>query len=157
MEKEAGEVLKMFEENGVKYKLYEHEPVYTSEQASQVRGVELGSGVKSIVLNVKDGRFVLADLAADRKIDSGSLGKLVGSKVVGFATREEVLKVTNCEPGSVHPFGKLFGIETYLDSSVLENELVNFNIGVLTKSVQIGKEDFLRILEPKATGKFSKL
>lgn len=156
MEKEVEEVLKMFEENCVKYKLYEHEPVYTSEQASQVRGVELRSGVKSIVLKTKDGRFVLADLAADRKIDAGKLGKLAGSKIVGFATAEEVMKVANCEPGSVHPFGKLFEIEIYLDESVLENEFVNFNIGVLTKSVQIRRDDFLKLLEPKLTGEFSK-
>lgn len=156
MEKEAEEVLKMFEENSVKYQLYEHEPVYTSEQASRVRKVELKTGVKAIVLKTKDGRFILADLAADRKIDAGKLGKIVGSKIVGFATREDVIKVMNCEPGSVHPFGKLFGIETYLDESVLENEFVNFNIGMLTKSVQIRKDDLLKLLGPKMTGEFSK-
>jgi Ala-tRNA(Pro) deacylase len=67
-------------------------------------------------------------------------------KRLHFATREEVLSTTRCEPGSVHPFGDLFGLPTYLDSSVLENEYVNFNIGLLTKSVRIKRDDLTRLL-----------
>lgn len=66
-----------------------------------------------------------------------------------------MLQAINCESGSVPPFGKLFGLPTYLDESVLENDFVNFNIGMLTKSVKIAKQDLLRIMEPKIA-KFSK-
>jgi prolyl-tRNA editing enzyme YbaK/EbsC (Cys-tRNA(Pro) deacylase) len=40
----------------------------------------------------------------------------------------------------------LFGLSTYLDPSVLENEYVNFNIGLLTKSVRIRSDDLTRLL-----------
>ncbi len=149
MEKEMQELLDMFEENGIEYQLYEHDPVYTSEQASKVRGVELKTGVKSMVLRRKEGKFILANIAADRKIDIKKLEKILDTKELRFATREEVMAVTNCEPGSVHPFGKLFGIDTYLDESVLENDFVNFNIGVLTRSVKIRRDDLIRLLQSK--------
>ena len=149
MEKEAQKLLEFFKKNKVEYHLYEHEPVYTSQQASKVRGASLKTGVKSMILKTKEGKFVLANIAADRKIEMKKLEAIVGTKELKFASKEEVVKVTNCESGSVHPFGKLFGIETYLDKSVLENEFVNFNIGLLTKSVKIKKDDLINCVESK--------
>ena len=154
LEKEAEKILKIFEENRVNYQLYEHEPVYTSQEAARVRGVELKTGCKSMVLKTKDGKFVLANIAADKRIDLKKLGEIVGARL-NFATKEEVLQTTNCESGSVPPFGKLFGLPTFLDESVLENNFVNFNIGVLTKSVKISKEDLLKLMDP-IISKFSK-
>ncbi len=155
MKEETDKILNIFKENNIKYQLYEHEPVYTSQQAATIRGVELKTGCKSMVLKTKSGKFILANIAADRRIDLKKLEKLVGSKL-SFATKEEVLQVTSCDPGSVPPFGKLFGLPTFLDESVLENDYVNFNIGMLTKSVKISKQDLLKIMEPTIS-KFSKI
>ncbi len=154
MEKEAQRILNIFKENNIDYQLYEHEPVYTSQQAAAVRGVELKTGCKSMLLKTRQVKFILVNLAADRKIDLKKLEKIVGEKL-SFATKEDVLQTTNCEPDSVPPFGKLFGLPTYLDESVLENDFVNFNIGMLTKSVKISKQDLLRIMEPEIAN-FSK-
>jgi Ala-tRNA(Pro) deacylase len=147
LEKEVKEILRMFEKFSVEYRLYEHEPVYTSQEAAKVRGVELKTGCKSMILKTKAGSFVLANIAADRKIDLKKLEEIIGTKL-NFATKEEVLQATNCESGSVPPFGKLFGLPTYLDKSVLENDFVNFNIGVLTKSAKISREDLLKLMNP---------
>jgi len=158
LEKEAEALLELFGKNKVEYSLYEHSPVYTSEEASRVRGVELRTGVKAMLVRGKDGgKFLLADVSADRKLDFKKLEDLANEKHFRFATREEVLSATRCEPGSVHPMGHLFGIETLLDNSVLQNEFVNFNIGVLTKSVKISSRDLLRVMIPDLIADFSKL
>jgi Ala-tRNA(Pro) deacylase len=150
-------LLACFRENNVAFTLFDHPPVYTSEEASRVRGVELKTGVKAMLVREKDGgRFLLADVAADRKLDFRKLEDLVKAKHVRFATREEVLSQTGCEPGSVHPVGRLFDIETVLDASVMENEFVNFNIGMLTHSVKIRSRDLLRVLIPDVIADFSK-
>jgi len=172
-EVETRRLLELLVTEGVDYKLYDHQPVYTSEQAAKVRGVELKTGVKAMVLKKKfsigqdatfetkvslGGPYFLADLAADRRLDFKKLEELLDSPVkkLEFAKKEEVIAVTGCEAGSVHPIGRLFGLDTYLDESVLENEFVNFNIGLLTKSVRIKKDDLVRILESKVLGSFSK-
>ena len=147
MKDEADRILQLFRDNNVAYQLYEHPPVYTSEEAAKVRGVELKTGCKSMVLKKKSGGFVLANVAADRKIDFKVLEACLCTKLA-FASKEEVLKATNCESGSVPPFGKLFGMQTFLDPSVLENEFVNFNIGLLTRSVKISRDDLVRLMEP---------
>jgi Ala-tRNA(Pro) deacylase len=154
-QEESDKLLELFQKESVEYKLFEHEPVHTSEQASKVRNVELKSGVKAMVLKTREGKYLLVDIAADRKIDFAKLEKIV-LKHLRFATRDEVTNVTRCEPGSVHPFGRLFGLETILDKSVLENDRVNFNIGLLTKSVQIPCSDLVRVLRPDVTSDFSR-
>jgi Ala-tRNA(Pro) deacylase len=172
-EVEAQRLLELLETEGVEYKLYDHQPVYTSEQAAKVRGVELKTVVKAMVLKKEfsiggnetletkvsqGGPYFLADVAADRRLDFKKLEKLLDSTVkkLEFAKKEEVIAATGCEAGSVHPIGRLFDLDTYLDESVLENEFVNFNIGLLTKSVMIKKDDLARILAPKVLGSFSK-
>ena len=139
-------LLELFRKEGVEFQLYEHEAVHTSEEASRVRGVELKSGVKALLMKSADGSYLLADLAADRKVDIRRLQDASKAKKLRLASREEVISVTGCEPGSVHPFGGLFGLPTYLDLSVMENEFVNFNIGLLTRSVKIRREDLVRLL-----------
>jgi len=146
LEKEAAKLVEYFRREGVDYLLFSHEPVHTSEQASKARGVPLKTGVKALLLKDDAGRFVLADLAADRRVDLKKLQTLARTGRLHFATRAEVLGLTNCEPGSVHPLGNLFGIPTYFDRSVLENEFVNFNIGELTQSARIRSADLARLL-----------
>jgi len=151
-------LLDWFRTNNVQYNIYEHGAVYTSEEASHVRGVELKTGVKAMLLREKDGgKFLLADVAADRKLDFRKLEEIAKARHIRFATRDEVISATGCEPGSVHPIGHLFGIETFLDNSVLDNEFVNFNIGMLTRSVKINSRDLLKVLRPEVIANFSKV
>ena len=42
-------IRELLDDSRVEYRIFEHEPVYTSEQASRVRGVELKTGVKALV------------------------------------------------------------------------------------------------------------
>jgi len=37
----------------------------------------------------------------------------------------------------------LFNLEVYVDSSILENEFMAFNAGLLTKSIKMKREDYL--------------
>jgi len=134
--------------NGIPYEVLEHAPVYTSEEAAKVRNVELRTGVKALILKTEEGKFIMGLIAADRKIDLKKLAKIVGTKKLQLASPQEVIKITGCEVGSVHPFGNLHGLPTYLDSSVLENDMVNFNAGLHTVSIQMKAKDLVKAIRP---------
>jgi len=141
--------------SGIRFDVSEHVPVYTSEEAARVRGVELKTGVKALVLKTELGSFVVGLVAADKKIDLKKLARVVGAKRLQLASAQEVLKLTGCEVGSVHPFGNLFDLPTYMDRSVLENDLVNFNAGLHTVSIQMRAKDLFKAIGP-VVGDFSK-
>lgn len=142
-------IKKLLDDNGVQYRMFEHEPVYTSEQAARVRGVELKAGVKALVFKSEDGKLVLGLVAADRRIDDKKLAKVVGTKRLKLAKPDEVLRATGCEIGSVHPFGVLSKLPTYMDKSILENDKVNFNIGLHTMSMEISSKDLVKAIRPE--------
>ena len=120
-----------------------HEPVTTSEAAAAVRGVELNTGAKAMVVKGKDG-FALAVLAGDRKVDWKLLAPLVG-KSPRFATAEELQELTGLSKGAVPPFGRLFGLRTIYDESLRDVDRVNFNAGSHTDSVSMRREDMIRV------------
>lgn len=141
-------IKELLDRNRIPYKVSEHEPVYTSEQAARVRGVELKTGVKALVLKSVEGSFVIGLVAANRKIDLKKLAKIVKTKKLRLASPQDVLKITGCEVGAVHPFGNLHELPTYLDSSILENDMVNFNAGLHTVSVEMKAKDLVKAIRP---------
>ena len=150
MEQEFLAIKKLLDGKKVNYKIFEHEPVYTSEDAARVRGEELHTGVKALVFKTGD-EFILALVPGDKKVDFSKLRSATGTKNIRMATPEEVLKVCDCEIGSVHPFGNLMGsgIKTYMDRSILNNDHVNFNVGLHTMTVRMSPQDLKEITQPQ--------
>jgi len=134
----------------VEFTVLRHEPVFTSEQAAAVRGTPLSSGAKALVLKAGD-RFVLAVLPADRKLDSKKARDALGVKGLRFASKEEVMQLTGLEPGSIPPFGSLFGLKTYCEPALAENPSINFNAGDHSVSVQMPYLEYVRVESPAMT------
>jgi Ala-tRNA(Pro) deacylase len=132
---------------GVAFTVLRHEPVYTSEQAAAVRGVPLASGAKALVLKAGDA-FALVVVPADRKLDSKKARAALGARSIRFATREEVEQLTGLQPGSIPPFGSLFGLPTWCDPALGASPSINFNAGDHAISVQMTYADYLALERP---------
>jgi len=139
-------IISILEREDIGYERTEHEPVYTSKQASEVRGVPLDTGVKAMVLELSDGELILGLVPADHRIDLDHIGEAQGTEV-NLADPDEVLEVTGCEIGSVPPFGHKRPLKTYLDPAVPEKGRVNFNAGKHEVSVDIIGEDLPHCIE----------
>jgi Ala-tRNA(Pro) deacylase len=140
----------LLQEQAVEFTVLRHEPVFTSEQAAAVRGTPLSSGAKALVLKAGDG-FLLAVLPADRKLDSKKARDALGVKSLRFASKEEVMQLTGLEPGSIPPFGSLFGLKTYCEPGLAENPSINFNAGDHAISVQMTYLEYVRVEAPTMT------
>ena len=126
------------------FELTHHDPVTTSAEAAAVRGAELRSGAKAMLVKGRTG-LALAVLAGDRKVDWRLLAPLVGGKGARFATDDELREATGLSKGAVPPFGRLFGLRTIYDRSLLDVETVNFNAGTHTESISMARDDLFRI------------
>jgi Ala-tRNA(Pro) deacylase len=134
-------------QGGAAFTVLRHEPVYTSEQAAAVRGVPLACGAKALVLKAGEA-FVMAVVPADRKLDSRKARAALGVKGLRFASREEVEQLTGLQPGSIPPFGSLFGLPTYCDPALADNPSINFNAGDHAVSVQMPYAEYVRLEAP---------
>ena len=107
-------ILVLLEKQNVPYKLTEHEPVRTSEQAARIRGAALKTGAKAMIVRGKDVYYLLV-LPADKHIDWKRVRALLHISNLRFATEEEAENVAHVKMGSVPPFGNLLGLPTYFD------------------------------------------
>jgi Ala-tRNA(Pro) deacylase len=144
----AKRIENILKEGGFDHEIMDHGPVFTSEEAANIRGVSLKSGVKALLLKTTDGGFVMGLCPGDKRLDLKKIAKKEGVKKASLASKEEVLKITGCEIGSVPPFGYPKKLKTYMDRDVLENEWVNFNIGLHTKSASMKSADLRKLVNP---------
>ncbi len=140
-------IRRWLQESGVAFRVFHHEPVYTSEEAAAARGTPLASGAKALVLKAGE-RFILLVAPADRKLVSRKVKEALGTKELRFATPEEVEKLTGLKPGSIPPFGSFFRLPTYCDPALGESRSINFNAGDHSTSVQMTYEDYVRVEKP---------
>ena len=138
-------LLDLLRTEGVEFRASSHDPVTTSAEAAAVRGAELRSGAKAMLVKSKSG-FVLVVLAADRRVDWKLLAPLVGGKGARFASDEELHELTGLSKGAVPPVGALFGLRTIYDRSLLDVQTVNFNAGTHSDSVAMARDDLIRIV-----------
>jgi Ala-tRNA(Pro) deacylase len=113
-----------------------------------VRGSSLASGAKALILNLdaQPGVFVLP---ADRRLDSRLLRSATNTRSLRFATTEEVLALTGLRPGSIPPFGSLFGLNTYCDPALADTESINFNAGDHAISISMSYADYVATESPR--------
>lgn len=138
---------------GADFQVLRHEPVYTSEEAARVRGTPLASGAKALVCKGEEG-FVMFVVPADRKLDSHAVRRAKGWRKLRFATREEVLALTGLAPGSIPPFGSLFGLRTLCDERLADQDVINFNAGDHSISVSMPYAEYVRVERPEL-GRFA--
>ncbi len=148
MEEEFFAIRGLLDSAGVRYEVFEHEPVYTSEDAAKIRGEPLHSGVKSLVF-MTDDDFILVLVPGDRKVDVDKLRLITNKKNIHMAKPDEVFGKTHCRIGSVHPFGNLMQLKTYMERSILRNSRVNFNVGLHTMTVRMSPLDLKEIVKPE--------
>ena len=136
------------EERGVRFRLLEHAPVFTSEEAARVRGTPIEAGAKALVLRAEE-HTVHVVLPGNRKVDNAQVRAILGTRTLRFATPEELLALTGCTPGAVPPFGNLFGLPVLVDEELAKREDIAFNAGSNTTSIVMRCADFLRLAEAK--------
>jgi Ala-tRNA(Pro) deacylase len=131
-------------ERGARFRLMQHPPVFTSEEAARVRGTPIEAGAKALVLQAED-RPVQVVLPGHRRVDNARLRAILGARTLRFATPEELFTLTGCLPGAVPPFGNLFDLPVLVDEELTRREEIAFNAGSNAVSIVMRCDDFLQL------------
>lgn len=135
----------------IKYTIYEHEPVYTVEEANKLSVNILGQHCKNLFLrNRKGDVHYLVVLDDAKKIDLKALAKQIGSSNLSLASEERLFKYLGLKPGSVTPFGIINDIESevivLIDKDLTNADIVNFHPNVNTATIGISYTDLERFI-----------
>ena len=119
------DITTLLDEAGIVYKTYEHEAVFTSQEAAKVRNTNMHEGAKALIMYA-DGKPIMVVVPGDLKVDTKGFKELYHVRDLRMATSEEVEKVTSVPIGAVPPFGNIFQIPLYIDERLRENEEIVF-------------------------------
>jgi Ala-tRNA(Pro) deacylase len=141
-------LIEFLESAAIPHTVLRHEPVFTSEDSARVRGTTLASGAKALICK-GDERFLMFVLPADRRLSSKKVRQGLQIRSLRFASAEEVLETTGLRPGSIPPFGSLFGLPCYCDRGLLQQPQINFNAGDHAISISMTSGDYERVENPQ--------
>lgn len=150
---------KFLDENLVKYVVITHSRAYTSQGVAASAHISGNELAKTVMLK-RDGELCMAVLPASRQVNLAAFGISTGAGDVCLATEREFSeRFPDCEPGAMPPFGNLYGLPVYADTSLTRDRDIAFNAGSHLELIQLAYRDFERLVKPTivefATGKIS--
>ncbi|MCP3667839.1 MAG: YbaK/EbsC family protein [Gammaproteobacteria bacterium] len=117
-----------FEDHGIEVEAIEHPRTASSLMTSEAAHVPGDRMVKAVLLGDDEG-YVLALIPATHRLEIEKLDILLGRKLSLISEDEVASAFSDCETGSIPPLGDVYGVETWIDSSLWEQSEVFFESG----------------------------
>jgi Ala-tRNA(Pro) deacylase len=139
-------------ENQIPYSHHVHPLAFTAQEVAHAERVS-GRMIAKTVVVLADGAFAMAVLPADSLVDLQELRHALGATHLRLATERELADLfADCELGAMPPFGNLYGLPVYVDSSLAQQQTIGFNAGTHRDVVHLKFADFSRVVQPVIVG-----
>lgn len=140
---------------GIVYDRYDHEAVYTCEQADRLDIPGNAVKTKNLFLRDRKGRrHFLVTVGAEKTVDIKAIEVLLGVKGLSFASNERMMKYLGLTPGAVTILGivndESNAVEVILDRDLWAEDAMQCHPLVNTSTLVISMDDVSRFL--KSTG-----
>lgn len=139
---------KYLDKEKIEYKTKNHDRVITAQEVAEsihVPGKELA---KSIVIRDGD-KYHLFVLPATKSVDFSQVRKLLNTHHVDLADEADFETMfSDCELGAMPPFGNIYGLETFVDQELKEDEDIAFNAGTHSDVILMHFSDFDSLVHP---------
>lgn len=133
----------------INYVTIPHTTSYTAQEtaaSTHVRGIEFA---KTVIVKI-DGKLTMAVLPAQYKIHLGLLKKETDATRVELASEDDFRGLfPGCETGAMPPFGNLYGMDVYVEDSLLDDEEIAFNAGSHNEIIKLSYHDYMKLVKPK--------
>ena len=135
----------------ISYKLYEHEAVFTAEEALKVCGHIPGVHCKNLFLKDKKDALYLVTAPDEKRVDLKTLDEKIGSKRLSFGKPDLLMEYLGVLPGSVTPLCLINDVnrkvQPVLDEWMMQQEMINVHPLINTATVTLSPKDLLKFME----------
>lgn len=101
---------------------------------------------KPLLFRDRHGRFFMAVVPADRKLDVSQLCKELHCELEPVDEHAVRQLFPDCARGPIPPVGQVYGVEVICDDSLLESPEVYFETGDPPRLVHVSGADFRRLM-----------
>jgi Ala-tRNA(Pro) deacylase len=137
-------------EQQVAYEMQHHPLAYTAQHVAAAEHVP-GKELAKTVIVITDDRTVMVIVPGTRNVQVSRLPTALGASSARLAKEKEFEALfPDCEVGAMPPFGNLYGMDVYVDRTLVEDQRVVFRAGTHTDTMRIKYADFARLARPIA-------
>lgn len=137
---------------GIQFKIVEHKPAYTTEEADKY--IEGYDGVRTktmFICNKKKTNYYMIIMDDSKRLDMNKFKEIVSEKQMKMASEEALKEKLGIEPGMVSPFGLLNNdekdVKIYMDKEIITEEIMTFHPNDNTKTMFITTKDLFKYFE----------
>ena len=141
-------LIECLKENKVQYEVLHHPEALSAQRIAQAEHVKGRHHAKVVMIKSGDQHLMMV-LPADHQIDLEKVEKAIGSGVSLDKEQEFKSLFPDCVTGAMPPFGNLYGLPTYLDMDLAEQEYIVFEAGTHTDAIKISYRDYEKIVKPE--------
>src|SRR5205809_87364 len=134
-------------ENKVSYEILHHPEAITAQRIAQAEHVKARHHAKVVMIKSGD-QHLMVVLPADHRIDLDRIKKATGQAAALDAEQEFKPLFPDCAVGAMPPFGNLYGLPTYVDKRLAEEDYIVFEAGTHTDAIKLSYRDYEKIVRP---------
>jgi len=140
-------LIKFLDESKVRYEVLHHPEAFTAQELAAIEHVK-GRDHAKVVIIKSDTRLLMTVLPADYRLDLEKLSSLTGGRTTLADEAEFKETFPDCAVGTMPPFGQLYGVDTYLDTSLSGADKIVFEAGTHSDAIRMRYADYVRLAKP---------
>ena len=137
------------DEMQVAYRVSHHPTAYTAQDLAMAEHVSGKKVIKPVIVRA-DEEFVMCALPACYKVDLEELRDQLQVRDIELCHEDKLRELfPDCEVGAAPPIGRLYGMTTLMDESLLRDDHVTFQAGTHNNSVTMSLAHYRRVAQPE--------
>lgn len=135
-------------QNKVQYEILHHATAVTAQRIAQAGHIKGRHQAKVVMVKSGD-QHLMVVLPADHHIDLEKIERVIGKSVSLGKENEFKSLFPNTAIGAMPPFGNLYGLPTYVDKHLAEQDYIVFEAGTHSDAIKMSYSDYEKIAKPK--------
>jgi Ala-tRNA(Pro) deacylase len=147
-------IRKFLDDNKVRYEILRHERALTTQEVAHAVHIT-GKEVAKCVMALADDQMLMVVIPAPNRLSLDKLKAHTNANDVRLAREDEFRHLfPECELGAMPPFGTVYGLPVYMDTSLGRYPEIVFNACTHTEVMKTSLRDFEALVKP-IIGEFS--
>jgi len=148
-------IIKFLEKAKAKYEILSHRTVYTAYDKAKTLKVPEKIVGKTLIVKFNNSLAIVL-IGANKNLDFKKLKKILGKETKLASERLIKNKIKGVKIGAIPPFGNLWGMRTFVDSSLKREKKIILNSGDWNFSIKISPKYLEKLAKDLIWGGFSK-
>jgi Ala-tRNA(Pro) deacylase len=142
------QLINCLNQSKARYEILRHAEAITAQRIAQAEHVKGRHQAKVVMVKSGD-QYLMVVLPADHHIDLEKIEKAVGRPVSLGKENDFKSLFPDTAIGAMPPFGNLYGLPTYVDKHLAEQDYIVFEAGTHTDAIRMSYSDYEKIVKPK--------